>query len=571
MNLEAKFTEEQREVLPSPFFKPAHLGVVTLGFLSKELPASLISGRLASSLSQETGASVVLVRLQTFNDSPALSYAFDDNATVVDWAPADSVLQRQFQGCSLAKTEQGFDLMTFDVRSGHLMANRISSLVNQLKRHFRYVLIEAVADDPVRSLIPEFLKHSDSSYLFLRPKGEDLKELDERTAGLRDRLPPGNNRFKAVLVLDQYAYGDSIDSLLKHSVVPIERFIHNCPGELTRNHAGVQFHQTDPFGADIRRLAREIGGRLLGLVLSSGAAKGFAHIGVIQVLEENGIEVDIVAGASIGAYIGALWTYGHDGKELERLARELEGRWGLWNLVDPVFPPRQGFLRGFALRKRLMRSIGHARFADLLKPLRVVAGNLGTLDRVTFGSGEVAAAVHASMAVPGICVPVKIEGESYIDGGIVDPVPVNVLRDMGVSRVIAVNVIPTPERMRLGFEAERANARQKDTRLRKLFRRMFPLDKQLNYFAPGNLFEILARSIHGAQIRLADASCRLADITLRPDICDDRWLDCRNPGRFIALGRQAAEAQLEQIKGLARETESNDERELARGTMAAVA
>src|SRR5436190_18332598 len=126
MNLEAKLTEEQREVLPSPFFKPAHLGVVTLGFLSKELPASLISGRLASSLSQETGASVVLVRLQTFNDSPALSYAFDDNATVVDWAPADSVLQRQFQGCSLAKTEQGFDLMTFDVRSGRLMANRIS-------------------------------------------------------------------------------------------------------------------------------------------------------------------------------------------------------------------------------------------------------------------------------------------------------------------------------------------------------------------------------------------------------------------------------------------------------------
>jgi NTE family protein len=570
MNLEAKFTEEQREVLPSPFFKPAHLGVVTLGYLSKELPASLISGRLASSLSQETGASVVLVRLQTFNDTPAVSCAFDDNATVVDWAPADFVLQRQFQGCTLAKTEQGFDLMTFDVHSG-LMATRISSLVNQLKRHFRYVLIEAVADEPVRSLLPEFLKHSDSSYLFLRSKSEDLKELDDTTAGLRAPLAAGNGQLKAVLVLDQYASGDSIDLLLKHSVVPIDRFIHNCPGVLARDHTGFQFDQSGPFGADIRRLAREIGGRLLGLVLSSGAAKGFAHIGVIQVLEENGIEVDIVAGASIGAYIGALWTYGHDGKELERLARELEGRWGLWNLIDPVFPPRQGFLRGFALRKRLMRSIGQARFADLLKPLRVVAGNLGTLDRVTFSSGEVAAAVHASMAVPGICVPVTIDGESYIDGGIVDPVPVNVLRDMGVSRVIAVNVIPTPERMRLGFEAERKRARQKDTRLRKLFRRMLPLDKQLNYFARGNLFEILARSIHGAQIRLADASCRLADITLRPDICDDRWLDCRNPGRFIALGRQAAEAQLDQIKGLARETESNDARELARGTMAAVA
>ena len=116
-----------------------------------------------------------------------------------------------------------------------------------------------------------------------------------------------------------------------------------------------------------RRLAREISGRLVGVALSSGAAKGFAHIGVIQVLEENGIEVDVVAGASIGAYIGALWTYGHDGTELEGLARELESRWGFWGLLDPVFPPRQGFLRGFALRKRLMRSIGDARFADLVR------------------------------------------------------------------------------------------------------------------------------------------------------------------------------------------------------------
>jgi len=183
----------------------------------------------------------------------------------------------------------------------------------------------------------------------------------------------------------------------------------------------------------------------------------------------------------------------------------------------------------------------------------------------------VAAAVHASMAVPGICVPVRIEGESYIDGGIVDPVPVNVLRDMGVTRIIAVNVIPTPERMRLGFEAERARARQKDTRWRKLVRHVLPINKQLNYFARGNLFEILARSIHGAQVRLADASCQLADVVLRPDICDDRWLDCRNPRRFIALGRLVAQAQLEEIKALAHQSQLKDEREFARKTMASVA
>ena len=95
----------------------------------------------------------------------------------------------------------------------------------------------------------------------------------------------------------------------------------------------------------------------IALVLGGGAAKGFAHIGVIQVLEENGIEVDIIAGSSMGAYVGSLWAYGYNGPELERLARELEGRWAVWSLIDPVFPPRQGFLGGFRVKKRLMRSL----------------------------------------------------------------------------------------------------------------------------------------------------------------------------------------------------------------------
>jgi NTE family protein len=266
-----------------------------------------------------------------------------------------------------------------------------------------------------------------------------------------------------------------------------------------------------------------------------------------------------------------LWTYGFDGQELERLARELEGRRVFWSLIDPIFPPRRGFLRGNALRRRLMRSIGAARFADLERPLRVIAGNLATLDRAVLASGEVAASVHASMAVPGICVPVTLDGEALIDGGIVDPVPVEVLRNMGVDRVIAVNAIPTPDRIRYAIQAEKELAKQKETRLKKVFRKLFPLDEQLNYFARGNLFEIVMRSVHGAQVRLAEASCRMADVVLLPDICDDRWLDCRNPRRFIALGRESAERQLDNLKALAEGKKVNHEHESPAEKMAAVA
>src|SRR5213594_3911668 len=84
---------------------------------------------------------------------------------------------------------------------------------------------------------------------------------------------------------------------------------------------------------------REKGRYRVGLALSSGGAKGLAHIGVIQVLEENGIKVDIIAGCSMGAYVAAVWACGYDGYFMEKLAREVEGRWGLWKLLDPVIPP----------------------------------------------------------------------------------------------------------------------------------------------------------------------------------------------------------------------------------------
>src|SRR5262249_54634802 len=197
---------------------------------------------------------------------------------------------------------------------------------------------------------------------------------------------------------------------------------------------------------------------------------------------------------------------------------------------------RRGFLRGFAVKRRLMRTLGVARFSDMVRPLRIVAANLATLERVVFSGGEVATAVHASIAVPGICVPITINGETYIDGGIVDPLPVDVLREMGVHRVIAVNVIPTPDRIRYGLEAERELGNGNGNGNHDILSTVIPLDKQLNYFARGNLFETLMRSIYGAQIRVAEASCREADLVLRPDICDDRWLDFRHPGKFIALG-----------------------------------
>jgi NTE family protein len=222
------------------------------------------------------------------------------------------------------------------------------------------------------------------------------------------------------------------------------------------------------------------------------------------VLEENGIEIDCIAGSSMGAFVGAHWAFGLDGDQLEKVARETEGRWGYLRLLDPMILPRRGFLRTRRAAARLRRRIDNANFSDLVRPFRVVATHLDTLERVVFSSGPVAPAVEASIAIPGVCVPVTIDGETYIDGGIADPLPVDVLEEMGIEKIIAVNVIPPPERIRYWLDARRElNGRERPKQGLARF-----VNRHFNYGASGNIIDTMMRAINGAQTRVAEASAR---------------------------------------------------------------
>jgi len=563
MNL-GRLAKENGEPIPltEAGHEPPLRQVFTLAFLSEHLPDALISDQLARSLRAETEASVVLVRLES-QDGPG---------TMNDGAQPGIFLNGEFHlPPQLRDIDTGFHSLTLLCdRSQPPTPSGMDSMLSQLTRHFRYVLIQTRVDERPAAWFFELLLRSNLAYLFLKPASKDVYQLDLVMQEARARCRNGGVHVKTVAGLAEGEQIDGFDLLIQRVAGPVHLFVRDCPRLDGVKETAPQTAATGSFRADLRRLAREIGGCLVGLALSSGAAKGFAHIGVIQVLEENGISVDVVAGSSMGAYVGALWAHGCNGRELERLARELETRWSLWSLIDPTFPPHRGFLRGFAVKKRLMQSIGHARFADLARPLRVIAANLATLERVVFSGGEVADAVHASTAVPGICVPITMDGETYTDGGIVDPLPVDVLREMGVARVIAVNVIPTPERIRHGIEAELELARHNRTRRRKLFGKAHPPERQVNYFARGSMLEILLRSVQSGQIRMAETSCLQADVVLRPDIYDDRWLDYRQPGKFIALGRQAAERHLEEITSLVARREVNHESQFAPESVAAI-
>jgi NTE family protein len=293
----------------------------------------------------------------------------------------------------------------------------------------------------------------------------------------------------------------------------------------------------------------------LGLALSSGGARGLAHVGVLQVLEENGIEVHAIAGSSMGAYVGALWAAGFSGKKLEELAAEMQDRRTIWKLADPIIPPVKGLFRGLKAKAHLERSLGDLRFEDLKRHLLLVTVDIDTKERIVLREGKLSDAVHASCAMPGIIAPVLLNGRNCVDGGVVDPVPVGVLRKYSdVDKVIAVSVIPTFEQVETG-----ACARRRETQGNIARRAMRGLNGRLNLLAPGNALDIFRQSIRAAQIRIAHDSVKGADLCLQPEHFFSPWHNYSEYGRFIEAGRKVALEHLDEIRALIRADSDIDE------------
>ncbi|MEW5944427.1 MAG: patatin-like phospholipase family protein [Pseudomonadota bacterium] len=176
------------------------------------------------------------------------------------------------------------------------------------------------------------------------------------------------------------------------------------------------------------------------LVLGGGAVRGFAHVGVIKVLEAQGIVPEMVAGTSAGSVVGALYAGGYNGFELQKVAFQLdEAAVGDWVM------PNRGFLKGEQLQNFINKAVQNRPIEKLGKPFAAVATDLQTGEQIVFRRGNTGMAVRASSSVPGLFQPVGINGREYVDGGLVSPVPVRAARAMGADVVIAVDISSKPK------------------------------------------------------------------------------------------------------------------------------
>ena len=182
----------------------------------------------------------------------------------------------------------------------------------------------------------------------------------------------------------------------------------------------------------------------IGLALGGGAARGFAHIGVIKALEAQGIHPDIVVGTSAGSVVGALYASGHDGFALQKIAMELDEA-TISDWAVPFFGKSTGVLKGDALQAYVNKAVRNQPMEKLKIPFGAVATDLKTGQPILFRRGNTGMAVRASSSVPGVFQPVAIGGRTYVDGGLVAPVPVRFAKEMGAEFIIAVNISSATE------------------------------------------------------------------------------------------------------------------------------
>jgi len=180
----------------------------------------------------------------------------------------------------------------------------------------------------------------------------------------------------------------------------------------------------------------------IALVLGAGSSKGFAHIGVLKILESNKIPIHMIFGTSVGSVVGSLYAYGIDAFSLQKLAISINQS----DIVDSLIIPSNGFIKGEKLENFINKAVGNTSMEKLKIPFYAVATNLEKGHEIVFAKGNTGTAVRASCSIPGIFRPVKISDKVYVDGGIVSPVAVEAARKHGADVVIAVDVSSGAER-----------------------------------------------------------------------------------------------------------------------------
>ncbi len=285
------------------------------------------------------------------------------------------------------------------------------------------------------------------------------------------------------------------------------------------------------------------------LVLSLGAAQGLAHIGVIKVLNRKDIEFDVITGSSMGAFIGACYAKNADIAEVERSFLEINLE-KLPKLIDPKLSAlSKGLLSGERVKEFLKSIIGDVEFRDLKIPLAVVATDVDTGEEVVFKEGSVLDAVRASISMPGIFMPVKIGKRYLTDGGSVNPLPVDIAKEMGAEYIIVSNIVPSPAKRQTSGKAKK-DRKPKTPKIARNFIDKISAKKSKEDEGMPDMFSVLVQAMHITEYKIVSSRLEEADLVITPDTMNIGTLDFTKAKEAIKKGEEAASRELEKASSI---------------------
>jgi len=423
----------------------------------------------------------------------------------------------------------GFDYLGVSLRASSESSRAMPLLLSFLTQFYNFIILDCPGPDS--RLAELFLLQSDFIHLLFCREPDCSSEITRTVNFLEGGLRIKRDKIKLIL---RETYSDSHVTKSR---------IYTRRGKPTGISSKYRIVATLPFLEDedfrdviagypdtlyakaLRRLAREISSVRIGLALGSGAAFGFAHIGVLKVLEENKLDVDITSGSSMGSVIAALWAAGNGWRQIRDFVCRFKD-FPVFSFLDIGFSGK-AFLKGRNLRKLLRDFFGDMTFNELKRPVLIVAFDFRRRNSRILSGGNllIRQAVLASCSMPGIFEPVKTKDDLLLDGGVLNPLPVGCLVKEGVKKIVSVNVTPSIE------EIERAYRGGK---------------KGVSY----NVFDFIFGSIEAMQREFIHEAVSLSDVVIHPKLEDAMWTDFGKVDYFIERGEQEALKCVDKIKQL---------------------
>jgi len=446
----------------------------------------------------------------------------------------------------ILKNKFGLDLICLHYKPGDSSSvKKLIAILVLLVNDYHYIILDLPSSMDIS--VFGMLNQSDLIHILTSPEPVDI----EKTYNLIERLKT-ECKFassKINIVVNEYKLSkltpqEQTQRLENPIFATLPKIDFGAPDRLVLDCPDCEYAKA------VRRISRRLGDCLVGLALGVGVAYGFCHIGVLKVIEEEDIPVDVICGSSVGALIAGLWATGRSSQEILEITQEFKGPQHIWNIIDLTFP-LIGFIKGNKLYAFLKKHLGNKTFYDVKLPLKIVASDVERKETKILDKGSLVDAIMTSCAMPGVFIPYKYKEIMLLDGGIISPLPTEPLFKMGIKKIIAVNVTPSHEDILRQYDKMKGELAALPLVGKK--GSWFSWKEYLKNKFRINVLDLVFSSVEVMQSKVAEQEAQFADVVLHPDTSGMHWLELHRAAEFAKRGEEEARRNLDKIRQLIRE------------------